>query len=1045
MPPKKDDSSKVPESGQTAGILPGIADPQSHIAGPGGFANPLSGEFDQPGGQYPGTVGYYEPGEAGRCQDRLCSCLGGPLQYIGAMLYQIARILEARLKSPCDSIDGCIDKILDKLKQRLEGPARSCEECKAMAAGGLAGTLEYAVQCAGACLEETAAVCSLGSPETWGKPCDTCGEPCCVCVAGVCTPTPCGEEEPPEEEFRPYIAWCDPLTGLVAVSGPKVDPPGGHYTRVGFSETEEAAVALAQANCQRAAELIPSPSSVQPINAHAPLCNFASFQDGSALASLSINALNSSFAAGAVQANQAITKFGFDGITVGSVLDIAKGTARALWGGPTKIVEEVVPILAGSLGCSNSAWAEGIMLLANIGTVERATGGVFTDFTAQIKYAMNVACRMKWLTPDQALAAYLGDAIDYSKLDTQWAMGGLCNDALNWTLKAARAKPVPLQLAFMRRRRLIDVTGYNVGMRELGYLDNTVKDQLFKLTEQVPPMSDIIRFMVRDAGDESPAGPVHRFNLDALFDVKYGQLLRDWGEFQGIPEDVARYNWRAHWTIPAPSQLFTFYHRLRHNAAFGNVLEDVKQAMIQQDILPFWHQHFLETSFRPLGRVDIRRAFNIGALQQDEIFEAYVQLGYSDAVSNKLTAFSIRLRDDSAVGHKAIKLWLKFALTRSEASARMVSGGLPGDVVSRALDDASFQFASTPLAAAFVRGELNRDEFTNRLQNVGVDQNIADKVADSLGFKISKSPALDDFVVGTIDESAAVTEMVAQGIPQQIADNLLRQASRHLDRTFLIACQRGIKRKYLMGELTADESRNELLTRGTSQQRANQLVEWWGCEKSSAGKAVATNKLCEWLERGAIDAGDFLQRLRRIGYEEIDAARILEDCLSGINARQAARARKAAMDEAARIKAEQAALTRANALIARALAQQTRAVEAANRLRAARNKQLYSASGKVQNKCNCDLDQAVQTVKNNHSRIQREYGFSVDESLQLLILAAEAWDGGELDTYAESVNALAAGATKPPGDSGGPTGPEPKPPRTNGRLHDTETLPFQKR
>src|SRR4030095_10770556 len=110
--------------------------------------------------------------------------------------------------------------------------------------------------------------------------------------------------------------------------------------------------------------------------------------------------------------------------------------------------------------------------------------------------------------------------------------------------------------------------------------------------------------------------------------------LKDWAEFQGLTPDMMKYVFRAHWTIPSPGQLFTFYQRLRDNPKFGGrdkLLEQVKNALIQQDILPFWHDHFLAVSFHPLGRVDIRRAFNNGTLKDDELVPAYRQLGYSDA------------------------------------------------------------------------------------------------------------------------------------------------------------------------------------------------------------------------------------------------------------------------------------------------------------------------------------------------------------------------------------------------------------------------------
>src|SRR6201999_655363 len=183
-----------------------------------------------------------------------------------------------------------------------------------------------------------------------------------------------------------------------------------------------------------------------------------------------------------------------------------------------------------------------------------------------------------------------------------------CPDALKDYLFAAKAKPVPIQLAMMRRREIISPSEYYSGMRHLGYLEQQTSENLFRLTEQLPPLSEIIRYMVRDADDEKL---VQQFGLDTGFTDKFAKQLKQWAKDQGVPEIVAQYSWRAHWTIPSPGQLFTFWHRLRYNPQFGGkekLLADIKAALVQQDILPYWHDAYLAVSFHPLTRVDARRA-----------------------------------------------------------------------------------------------------------------------------------------------------------------------------------------------------------------------------------------------------------------------------------------------------------------------------------------------------------------------------------------------------------------------------------------------------
>jgi hypothetical protein len=74
-----------------------------------------------------------------------------------------------------------------------------------------------------------------------------------------------------------------------------------------------------------------------------------------------------------------------------------------------------------------------------------------------------------------------------------------------------------------------------------------------------------------------------------------------------------------------------------------------------------------------------------------------------------------------------------------------------------------------------------------------------------------------------------------------------------------------------------------------------------------------------------------------------------------------------------------------------------------------RQKQELSAASKVSKKCDCDLYDSQQTVNAQVARVQREYGLTIDEGLQLAIKAAEAWEGGDVASYADTVTTLALG------------------------------------
>jgi len=222
----------------------------------------------------------------------------------------------------------------------------------------------------------------------------------------------------------------------------------------------------------------------------------------------------------------------------------------------------------------------------------------------------------------------------------------------------------------------------------------------------------------------------------------------------------------------------------------------------------------------------------------------------------------------------------------------------------------------------------------------------------------------------------------------------------------LTQCQRGIKRRYLLGELTREESITAILGHGMEPSRANQLAESWDCEKSSLGRAVPTARLCGWLERGVISTVDFVKRLTNIGHDETDAISIVNDCLIATNTKRIKKAEKEAADK----QKEQLAAARQAAKFSAAV-QRQEAQLAANRekqrkARQNRAKQLTSAIEKFTDKCTCDLWAASEFMKGEQARLERDYGLTIDETAEVLDIShatverdwkmARAWLRSEL-------------------------------------------------
>jgi hypothetical protein len=255
------------------------------------------------------------------------------------------------------------------------------------------------------------------------------------------------------------------------------------------------------------------------------------------------------------------------------------------------------------------------------------------DIQANYKFPIGVP------SPSEAASAFMANEIDECTFQTYVMAGDQKWLPYRQITRAGKFKFSALELMTLYKRDQIKRSDINTRLRELGSLHSEDEPELEQLFAQIPGPADIIRFMVRDT--ENP-DVINTFKTDTNFDANFQGLLRDWARYQGVSEDNMRREWRAHWSIPSPTQLYEMLHRLRHDPVYSashDVLGDVRAALIQQDILPYWIDALLAVSYHPLTRTDLNRAFERGWIDGDAYLTGMYNNGYSDDDSRTLLRF----------------------------------------------------------------------------------------------------------------------------------------------------------------------------------------------------------------------------------------------------------------------------------------------------------------------------------------------------------------------------------------------------------------------
>jgi len=178
--------------------------------------------------------------------------------------------------------------------------------------------------------------------------------------------------------------------------------------------------------------------------------------------------------------------------------------------------------------------------------------------------------------------------------------------------------PVDALMTLHYRREIDDDFFYNE-MAKWGF-DKAQADRLMKAYLYYPSPTDFIRFSVRDVFKPDI---VERYGYDTGWEETEKEI-KEYAEKTGITMDVLRWYWRAHWELPSPTMAFEMLHR--------GLIErkDIETLLKIADYAPYWIDKIIGISYSPITRVDLRRLYHAGVIDEERLYKGYKDLGYNE-------------------------------------------------------------------------------------------------------------------------------------------------------------------------------------------------------------------------------------------------------------------------------------------------------------------------------------------------------------------------------------------------------------------------------
>jgi len=392
------------------------------------------------------------------------------------------------------------------------------------------------------------------------------------------------------------------------------------------------------------------------------------------------------------------------------------------------------------------------------------------------------------------LGKEIREYLDYSGLSqlVGYGYGMLLSSVLSPLIaKEINAKltpeiPTVTEALRMYYKGILSEEDFKAVMRKLGFSDTYInalkQDYLY-----YPSPTDFIRFSVREVFTDD------KETLEALR-AEFPNEIVEYAKKAGMDKDVLMWYWMAHWELPSPTQVYEMLHRLHPDVlkvrgkAYEEMglevdklktdLETVKFYLKQADYDKRWRERLLAISYSPLTRVDLRRIYELGLIDDEELIARLMEIGYTKADALKLLEF-----------YKTYKVSEEKDLTRSQ------------------------------ILELFKIKEITEEECKEMLMSIGYDEVEAEFLIAIEKYKESEREINDKVAVytyqfeeGYLTEKELVEKLDELGLRASRRDKIVAEAVGRRNRKVRLPSKEDIVKWYKNKQITEERAR-ELLTR----------------------------------------------------------------------------------------------------------------------------------------------------------------------------------------------------------------------------------------